>query len=284
MFCKNCGNNIAEGKSFCTSCGAPVGQASTPAVASAPTVAAPPVSTPAVSTPAVSAPAASTAGQPLQGAPLKPRRTGLIVGLVVAAVVVLAAAGVGIWLVLRGDDGGTVASSATTILDGAATTLTMPGVSGNEGGSGTTLPLDPAVAALAEYRTAVDNLLQELDGDNSRIPELATTINGSLPDVPQVVYDELDDMLYRVQTVSDALGEITPPPDFKNANDYLVEAAKRMLRRIQATMDGIQAAWDSGSTSDALPFFSDGRHQRDACLAALERFHRIVPVGTLPGD
>jgi hypothetical protein len=193
-------------------------------------------------------------------------------------VVVVAAAGVGIWLGLRGDDSaGQVASG-----DSAMTTMTIPGVENTEAdGSTVDGSLDPAMAA---YRTAVENLLRELDFSHGRIPELAVIINADLPDAPQPVYDELMMMADRVAVTSAAVETLGAPSGYEEANGYLLDAASHMSQRILATMDGIQAAWDAGATGPALPYFDEGRQQRDAYIEAIQDFHNIVPPGYLPGD
>jgi hypothetical protein len=249
MFCTNCGQDLPEGKGFCTNCGAPVGEAG------------------AMAAPAPAGPLA------------KPRRTGLIAGAAIAAVIVLAAAGVGIWLALRGDG----ASDQTAAGDGSMTTATIPGLEGNADGdgSGSTEPLDPTMAA---YRTAVEDLLRELDFSHGRIPELADIINANLPDVPQPVHDELETMADRVAVTSAAVETLGAPPGYEDANGWLLDAASHMSQRILATMNGIEVAWYVGDTSPALPYFAEGRQQRDAHLDAIGEYYNLIPPGYLPGD
>lgn len=75
MFCTKCGNQMPDGSAFCTKCGAPAGGA-------APTA----------------APAPGTAASPRPGAPAaKKKRTGLAIGIAVAAVAVLAVVGFAVW-------------------------------------------------------------------------------------------------------------------------------------------------------------------------------------------
>jgi hypothetical protein len=250
MFCSICGKEVAADRSFCTNCGAPASRDD-------------------------AAPAIERQAQPTGEA--RPKRTGVIVGSVAAVIVVLAGAGVGLWLGLRGDDGATAAGSTTTAVDGPGTVATIPGL---EGGTGTTA----LAGGLAGYRIAVEDLIRELDFDNGRIPELADMINATTPDVPQGVYDDLALMLQRTLTAHDAVAEITPPPAFEEATLLLMQATVHMEARIQATIDGIQAGWDAGSTDAARPFYNEGREQRDAYLASMEQFFEYVPQGTLPGD
>ena len=197
MFCSSCGKEVAADKSFCTSCGAPAPQAD--------------------AAPAVE----QSTGE------ARPKRTGMIVGSVVAVIVVLAGAGVGLWLGLRGDDGGTAAGSTTTPVDGSGTVATIPGL---EGGTDTTAQ----GGGLAGYRIAVEDLVRELDFDNGRIPELADMINATTPDVSQGVYDDLALMLQRTQAAHDAVAEIAPPPAFEQATLYLMQATLHMEARIRA--------------------------------------------------
>ncbi len=276
MFCANCGQNLPEGKDFCTNCSAPVGEAAaaTLSVASTPEGGPVPGST--------SVPGGSSAptGMPAPaGLPAKPKRTGLIAGVVLAAIVVLAAAGVGIWLALRGDDG----SGQTAAGGGPVTTAVIAADEGSPDGdaSGVTGSLDPTVAA---YRTAVENILRELDFDHGRIPELADIINANLPDTPQPVYDELRMMADRLGPAWAALQAVAVPAGYEEPNVYLLDAALHMANRIQATIDGIERAWDADATGPALPSFAEGRNQRDAYLDAIGEYYNIIPPGYLPGD
>lgn len=161
MWCTNCGQAIAEGAAFCRACGTPaqVAAAETtppPAETAPSTDAAPPtdatpppaapspteVRPPAAPQAPVSAPVAAAAPpqpppppppptaqggyggyqQPPQGPPPGRSRTGIIIGSVVAAVVILAGLGVGLFFGLRGDD--TTASDGPTKMSAVSTTST----------------------------------------------------------------------------------------------------------------------------------------------------------------
>jgi hypothetical protein len=262
MFCSSCGEEVAADKSFCSNCGAPA-----PKDDEAPAPAQTAVQT------HMGVDAGMTPRPEQARVPAGPKRNRVVIGSVVAIIVVLAGVGVGLWLGLRGEDG-RAAGSATT-------TVTIPGL---DGGSGATSSTVPGGDGLAEYRTAVETIINAMESDNTRIPELADTINTTTPDVPQALYNELQQMLATLQTAHDAVAEITPPPAFEDATLYLMQAAVHMESRIQATMDGIQAGWDAGDTDAALPFYTTGRQQRDAYLASMRHFYEYVPKGTLPGD
>jgi hypothetical protein len=127
-------------------------------------------------------------------------------------------------------------------------------------------------------------VLRELDFSHGRIPELAEIINANLPDTPQPVYDELQTMGDRLGLAWEALQNVAVPAGYEEANGYLLDAAQHMANRIRATMDGIERAWDTDATDPALPFFSEGRQQRDAYLDAIGDYYEIIPPGYLPGD
>jgi hypothetical protein len=163
MFCTSCGQTLEEGSAFCKECGAPVPQIERageaaglkagldatqvrPATSSespgAPAVPPVPGSTPPPPPP----PSGYTPGW--QGPPPR-RRTGLIAGIAVAVVIVLAGAGVGTYLGLRGGDSDQTASSSTTVFRGtsstvvaqASTTVTVAEISSSTSLSTTTTSL-----------------------------------------------------------------------------------------------------------------------------------------------
>jgi len=108
MLCTNCGQAIGEGAPFCKNCGAPAPQASAGPAPSPSFSQAPP-------------PFPTMGGYGAGWRPPQPprrSRTGLIVGSVVAAIIVLAGLGVGLYFGLRGHDSGktTVTSSTSSSL------------------------------------------------------------------------------------------------------------------------------------------------------------------------
>jgi hypothetical protein len=115
MLCTNCGQAIEEGVPFCTNCGAPAAQAS----AAPPTPPSFAPSPPSFTQAPPTYPAMGGYGpgwQPPQAPPPAGRnRTGLIVGSVVAAVVLLAGLGVGLYFGLRGDGSDNTTSSKSTV-------------------------------------------------------------------------------------------------------------------------------------------------------------------------
>jgi hypothetical protein len=105
MLCAKCGHPVTEGVPFCKNCGAPAPQASSP------------VSTQAPPPPPPIMPAGyGMAWQPPQPPPRPGKnRTGLIIGLVGAGVILVAALAVGLYFGLRGDDSDDTASGNTTV-------------------------------------------------------------------------------------------------------------------------------------------------------------------------
>ena len=291
MFCTSCGQAVEEGRAFCTKCGAPVsrtsGQAAPEttdlsATAVRPAAGATPPAAPPQAPLQAAVPGAYGAGwQPPQGPPKK-NRTGLIVGSVIAAIIVLGGAGVGLWLGLRSDGAGTTGTTVagsgigTVAGDGSGPTETIPGLDGStEGPDGTA----PEGEVTPEYTIAAENLLMEMDFENGRIPELAVMINDSRPDVPGPVHDELVTMRETLSSARTALDGLLVPEELVGAHGWLAQAAEHMANRIQATIDGIEAMWDSGYTSSSRPFFDMGRDERDAYEDAMEEYWEALPEG-----
>jgi hypothetical protein len=289
MFCTSCGKATEEGKAFCTNCGAPVSQTSGQAAPEAvdlgatavrPAVGATPPATPPPASPQAPPPAAGPGAygagwQPPQGS-AKGNRTGLIVGMVFAAIIVLAAAGVGLWLGLRGDDAATTgATTAGTVAgDVSGTVQTIPGVDGSSDGAGVTVPGGDDAT---EYAIAAENLVMEMDYENGRIPELADMINDSRPDVPASVRDELVTMGETLGAARMALDGLLLPEELVEAHGWLGEAAVHMANRIQATIDGIELMWDTDSPSAGNAAFDEGRAERDAYLDAMDEYWAHMP-------
>ena len=171
--------------------------------------------------------------QPPQPPPPKGGRGGLIAGIVVAVVIVLAGAGVGAYFgFIRDDSGGkdevTVSTTSTATSTGSSTTgrtstTTVAGVTTSTLTSNSTFQTIPSlntttsrstttttgvlVDATTAYLMLTDEIVAELEADDARIPQLATTINATAPNVPQAVYDELQQMMGRAQRLwGQALG------------------------------------------------------------------------------
>ncbi|MCL4369887.1 MAG: hypothetical protein M1380_03130, partial [Chloroflexi bacterium] len=142
----------------------------------------------------------------------------------VAVIVVLAGAGAGAYFLVRGDGTPTTAAtlvgSSTTSLAGgeaAATSTTGDGATTSTNSTMTTtitsttsqtvpaLTTESSVtsdgtsgSSTEDYLQATDNLVQALNDADARIPELATQINNTAPQVPRYVTDELDSILGQV--------------------------------------------------------------------------------------
>jgi len=195
---------------------------------------------------------------------------------VLAAIIVLAAAGVGLWLGLRGDDAGTTgATTAGTVAgDGSGTAQTIPGLDGSTDSSGVTVPGGDDAT---EYAIAAENLVVEMDLEDRRLPELADIINSHIPDVPSEVRDELVTMSETLSATRTALDGLFVPEDVVTAHGWLGEAAVHMANRIQATIDGVDIILDTGSAGGATASFNAGRAERDAYRAAMDAYYDAVP-------
>lgn len=119
MHCTNCGQPLEEGAAFCRSCGARAPQAAEPPVPPPPDAhrQQPPPPPPPQMTPGYGAgwPPPSVSPQP------KPRRTGLIIG-VIAAAIVLIGGGIGVYFALRGDTNKTSTTTAAGQTTASTTT------------------------------------------------------------------------------------------------------------------------------------------------------------------
>jgi hypothetical protein len=275
MFCLKCGQPVEANTAFCKNCGA--------------AVAAPDARS---FTPPPPPPPRSGAGwQPppeAQGprGPQPPRgRAGLIVGIVIAVIIVLGGGGTAAYLLLGGDGEATtsstqVALTSTTVADVTTTTTAMETSTSQtvpDLGTSTTGTSDPN-QSLQIYLTATDSMAQLLMDDDSRIPELAVTINNTAPDVPRAAWEELQKMMGELDAGFTSLGEISVPSDFVESNAWLNEAAMAMGNRIDATINGIEAMWDAGKVSAGATFFDLGRQARDDYRASFEKFQNSVPI------
>ena len=121
-------------------------------------------------------------------------------------------------------------------------------------------------------------LAQVLLDDDVRIPELATQINNTAPKVPQSVWNELQSMQGQLDAAFTSLGEVYVPAGFEASNGWLVEATTAMGDRIYATVQGIEAMWNTNSVSAATKYFDQGRAARNKYRAAFQKFQNTVPI------
>jgi hypothetical protein len=239
---------------------------------------------------------------PPQGSPGRQSRAGLIWGIVAAVIIVLAGAGVGVYFGFFRDgddtakttttkvgtsstiDGATTSGSglttstgmeATTTVAGSSTTQTIPGLTTSTSGATTT---STTGAPAEEYLMATDNLVAELSYDDERIPELATEINNTAPNVPTWVRDELSTMLSSLDTLNVELAALDVPVGFEDCDHWLREAVTHMGKRIYATMQGVEKMWDTGKTSSANALFDEGRTERDAYRGAMDEYYNYLPI------
>jgi hypothetical protein len=261
MFCSNCGEPVAEGKAFCKNCGAPL----------AGPVAVPPAPPPA----------------PKSGG----GRAGLVIGIVVAMVVVLAGVGTGTYLLARDGEAAesttslagtsTVTSETGSTLTVSSTTSTAPSSTISTGAPTRTTrrPTLTSRPVLGDaYLAATDAVAEMLLFYDERIPQLAAMINASAPAVPREVYDELESMMLSLEETYDGLGEIPLPAGFEESDYWLDEAILFMDDRLFATLQGIEAMWDSGSAAAGDSFFEKGRQARDDFHAAWSKYHEVLPI------
>jgi hypothetical protein len=307
MFCNNCGQPAEEGKPFCKTCGAPVGAVVAPTVAptgatDAPTAPAPPVASAPGPAPGYGPPA-----WPVPETRQTRGRGPLVAGIVVAAVLVLAGAGVGVYFGFMrdgatSDDQVVVTTASTTMAQSTSTSAGTASTAGTTttlagGATGTTIPSSGSTVQtvpslntstskatttteelLTAYLTATDELVADLEADDARIPELATEINGTAPQVPQWVRDELQAMADTLDVRVAKLYASEVPAGFEQSFQWLDEAANYMVSRINNTIAGIEVMWNTGKVSAANTYFNQGRVDRDAYRKAIAKYRELTPV------
>lgn len=263
MFCSQCGGPVEEGKAFCKHCGAPVAARS----------------------------ASPTSPQPSTG------RTALVIGIVIAVIVVFGGAGTAALLLLRagGDEASTV-----TITDGStmgpvdtltrSTTSTGPDSTsiGQDGATATsqTIP-DLGTSATGgsvrdqsaeDYVSASDEMVDLLFKLDQRIPELAQRINETAPNVPRQVWSELHEMMGQLDAGFTGMGRVGVPRGFEESDEILSEAVMAMGNRVDATIRGIEAMWDTGKIAAASQYFDLGRQARDEYRQYMTMYQEMVPI------
>ena len=297
MFCKNCGEAVDEGKTFCTKCGAPMTQ---PAPVGA--AASPPGPPPSASAPGPGFSSGYGPGWQPPAGPTHKGNGGLIIGIVAAVIIVLAGVGVGVYFgFFRDGDkdagAGQISSTLTTVATGSTTT--SAGLTTSTGAQttssvagGTTVQTIPSfttttggptstattVDATTAYLTAQDAIVLDLQQDDTRIPQLATQINNTAPKVPVSVRDELQSMIDSLDEDDMTLASLDRPAALDEAFSWLQEAVMHMVNRVSATIEGIEAMWDSGKISSSTPYFDTGRAERDAYRSALDKYHAVLPI------
>jgi hypothetical protein len=135
-----------------------------------------------------------------------------------------------------------------------------------------------ASADTEAFLRATDKMVAILEADDARIPELATRINNTSPKVPQSVYDELQRMMGELDGWYTELADSSPPPDFVQSHKHLLDAGTAMGNRIYATIQGIEAMWNTGRTSAGTAYFDQGRQARDEFKAEFQAFKDTYPI------
>ncbi len=183
-----------------------------------------------------------------------------------------------------GANGGTTITEGTTtstggpVTSGSATSQTIPSLTPSTGPPTTSRP-PTTENALEAYLLAAENLTVALDRADRRIPDLATEINNTAPAVPARVRSDLAAMLSGLNALNVELASLEVPAGFMDSYHWLAEATVHMSNRIEATIQGVEAIWAAGRVNAAAQgFFDTGRKARDAYRAAMKKYYEVLPV------
>lgn len=274
-YCTSCGGRVKEDAKYCSSCGTTLPQATsasppTPSQISESNLHHPPHQTQSV---------------------LERTDHGLSVRfwvvLAAAIVVLIAAGGTTGYLLMRGSDQGfsddpagneVVASSTSTTVNSAdppagSQHLATPSTLGS------TTSVFPQ-ATVDEYVQALKSLENLLIADDIRLakPNLADDINATLPEVPRSIDTELQDMLLDLDDATRKLSSYDPPTDYASADTEIRRAGAYMKARIQATLQGVKAARNTGTATAGNVYFDEGRRNRDEYKSALSNYQAVLPA------
>lgn len=263
MFCTKCGEEIPADYKFCTHCGAPIGSPTGGADAPPPPEGDQPTQV-------------RTFPAPIVGVPEpQPRGFKLRYILLIAAAAVLVIAGgttAGLLLVRHSHQPNTDVAAAA---GGTETTLDDSLQSTTSAASETTIQSENVSAFVAGLQ-GVSRLLQEDDLLIAK-PNLATQINDTIPNVPYSVDTQLQEMLDSLKSADADLGRYEVPISYSTASARLAEAVSNMEQRITATLNGVQAARNSGAASAGDIYFDQGRQYRDAYQEAFQQYQAALP-------
>lgn len=250
-FCTKCGRGLRPGSLFCPACGRQIDeQPDAPAGHSAEQASVKPL-------------------EQEQPAPSEKRTrlSGWQFWLIIGSITVVLACGVGAavaFLVMDQRSGKTL-TQADASKDAVTITTSAPSI------QTTTTSVSTDNSA---YRDLLNGTAQALAAYDARIakPNLASTINSTLPDVPTSVDDELQAMLDDLKTRATTLQGETAPAGYGDALNWLSQALNDMQARVSATLAGVQTARSAGDATAGNSEFAQGRDYRDAYAADMEKF------------
>ncbi len=134
-----------------------------------------------------------------------------------------------------------------------------------------------------DYYLALHRLDALLQADDLRMAQVATDINRTAPDIPQVVYDEIGNMFIALQQAEMTLNQVPDiPAEYREAHDLLLRAANHMLMRINQTGIAVQDILNSGDPTSGNPQFQVARNYRDYYRQTFAQYQAALPGGQPP--
>lgn len=170
----------------------------------------------------------------------------------------------------------TVTTTATTIAP-TTTSTAAPATTTTHSTAApiTTTTLSPEAVHLA-YIQSVHHLLNEIDLDETRIPELVAQINSTMPYVPHAVLDELQGMAEFI-TMYLPEAAATPPAGYEAAQTWLGQSANQMLLWINNLMIAIATMSGSGQVSEGAPHLAAAAGAQAAYTVAKANHYAAIP-------
>ncbi len=171
----------------------------------------------------------------------------------------------------------TTVSTTTTTAAPATTTTAAPATTTTHATAPpiTTTTLDPSVVHIG-YIQSVHHLLNEIDVDETRIPELAAQISSMGLGTPGSVREELVGMTDFI-TMYLPEASTTPPAGYENAQYWLGQAAGSMLSWIANLVVAIDAMKSTGMVTNGVPYLGAASGAQAAYTAAKAAHYAAIP-------
>jgi hypothetical protein len=169
----------------------------------------------------------------------------------------------------------TTAPPATTATTAGPTATTAGPTATTAGPTATTRPPEDVHIG---YIQSIHHLLNEMDLDEQRIPQLVIEINSTKPAVPGSTRDDLQNMVDMVGMYLATDSMVTVPAGYEDAQYWLLEAGNHMVNWINALIDAIDAMDASGSAVSGTAALEQAGIEADAYWSAKQNHYDAIPL------